>query len=323
MMSPIPDRLVIASRASRLALRQAAIVSELVRAAHPDLAIEITTVTTTGDRDGRPFEAIGTSGLFTSEVEREIAEGRADVAVHSAKDLTARLAEDCAIVCIPARGPIHDVVIGGEGASGEDRLSALPSAARVGTSSMRRRALLAESHGHLEAVEFRGNIDTRLKKVAEGAVDAAILAAAGLVRLGVEPSTYGALDPGWWVPPPGQGALAVEARTDRADIKELFESLDDSATSCEVMSERAFAARLEGGCSVPLGCLARASEGNLVVTGYLGDPDGGQSLRDRVSGPLADAETLGRELAEAILEAGGDEILDGIDPDRAPEVPAP
>ncbi|MGH2820651.1 MAG: hydroxymethylbilane synthase, partial [Actinomycetota bacterium] len=167
-MSARPGRLVISSRGSRLALKQADMVSELVRGIHPSIAIEVRTVKTSGDRDQRPFGAIGGKGLFTSEVEREVAEGRADVAVHSAKDLTAELAPGCAIVCVPRRGPVHDVVVGGGGARGEERLAALPAGGRIGTSSMRRRALLAEVRPDLEAVELRGNLDTRLRKIASG-----------------------------------------------------------------------------------------------------------------------------------------------------------
>jgi hydroxymethylbilane synthase len=323
-MSPIPERLVIASRGSRLALEQAAIISALVVAAHPDLPVEIMTVATTGDRDRRPFGAIGGKSLFVAEVERAVAEGHADAAVHSAKDVTAELGPGCAIVCVPERASVHDVVVGGRGGSGDERLASLETGARVGTSSMRRRSLLAEAHPHLDAVDFRGNLDTRVAKVLSGEVDVAILAAAGLDRLGgSDPSAVGALDPGWWVPAPGQGALVVEAKDDRHDVISLFEPLIDRHAWGELRAERAFAARLEGGCSVPLGCLARISEDQMIVTGYLGDPEGGAGLRDRISGSIEDADDLGRELAEAILAAGGDELLANIDPDRAPEVPAP
>ena len=300
--------LVIASRGSRLARRQSEIVGDLVRGAHPNIEIEVHAVTTTGDRDKRPFSEIGGKGLFTSEVEREIVEGRADIAVHSAKDLTAELFEGCALVCVPERGPVVDVVVGGSGTSGEERLGRLPEGAQVGTSSIRRRALLVEMRPDLEVVSFRGNLDTRLKKVAEGQVAAAILAGAGIERLGSD-LQLAPLDPSRWVPAPAQGALAVEALIEREDIAELFIGLGDPAAAAEVACERAFAARLEGGCSVPLGCLARADGSNLAVTGFLGMPEKGQSLRDRISGSVHEPEALGRELAEAILEAGGDEII--------------
>ena len=322
-MTTSNNKLVIASRGSRLALRQAEIISNFVRGAHPGIEVEVRTVTTRGDKDGRPFGEIGGKGLFTSEVEREVVEGRADIAVHSAKDLTAEIYEGCTIVCVPPRASVADVVVGSHGATGEERLGRLPEGARVGTSSIRRRALLAEARPDLEVVPFRGNLDTRLKKVAAGEVDAAILAAAGIERLAPENVDAAPIDPGRWVPAPAQGALAVEALIDRDDIADLFVGLGDPEAAAAVACERAFAARLEGGCSVPLGCLAQAGDGRLVVTGFLGDPYGGQSLRDRISGSVDEPEALGRELAEAILGAGGDELLADLAEGDAPEPAAP
>ena len=317
-MSALPEGLTLASRGSALARRQAGIVSELIRAAHPRIHVSVRTVTTAGDRDRRPFGSIAGRGVFVAEIEREVVEGRADLAVHSAKDLTADLAEGCTIACIPARSAPQDVVLGGQGTSGEERLRSLSRGARVGTSSARRRALVGEARADLGVVELRGNLDTRIDKVARGEADAAVVAAAGLERLDrrAEVET-GSLDPAWWVPAPGQGALAVEVATDRADLVELLRPLSDPQAEAEVACERAFASALEGGCSVPLGCLARVDGGNLVVTGYLGAPEGGFALRDRVSGGASDAVGLGVELANALRAAGGDEILleiDAVDP---------
>lgn len=275
---------------------------------------------TRGDRDARPFASIGGKGLFVAEVEQAVVDGRADLAVHSAKDLTAELAPGCSIVAVPRRAPVHDVVVGGEGESGDERLGRLPAGAVVGTSSMRRRSLLSEARPDLETVELRGNIDTRLAKVAERAVDVAILAAAGLERLGVAPGTGGALDAGWWIPAPGQGALAVEARSDRDDLRELLAALNHPVAAAELACERAFSARLEGGCSVPVGCLARTSGGRMSVTGYLGSPHGDRGLRDRIAGPIEAAAALGAELADAIFDAGGRDILEEL---REVDPPAP
>ncbi|MFN2389564.1 MAG: hydroxymethylbilane synthase [Actinomycetota bacterium] len=307
-MSPIPSRIVIASRGSRLALAQVEIVRSLIASAHPTIEVALVEVTTRGDRDLRPFAEIGSKGLFVKEVERTLLDGRADVAVHSAKDLTADLAEGCVLACVPARAPVHDVVVGGSGDTGYERLGSLPPGARVGTSSVRRRALLAEARPDLEAEDLRGNLDTRLAKVAAGNLDAAIVAAAGIERLG-DPLPTGPLDPDRWTPPPAQGALALETVAARSDLLALLEPLGDPTAWAEVTCERAYSARLEGGCSVPLGCLARVDGSRLVVSGYLGAPDGGHSLRDRISGPVRDAAALGIELAEAILAAGGDELL--------------
>jgi len=307
-MSPVPESVVLASRGSRLALLQARAVVELLGRAHPAVDVSVVAVTTAGDRDRRPFRAIGGVGLFTTEVERAVLEGRADAAVHSAKDLTAELGEGCVVLCVPGRGPVADVVVGGTGASGEERLQSLRAGAKVGTSSMRRRVLVSEARPDLEVTELRGNLDTRLERVAAGDPEAAILAAAGIERLGAD-APCALLDPAWWVPAPAQGAVAVEALAERRDLAELFAPLEDPGARAEITCERAFARRLQGGCSVPLGCLARAEGGRLVATGWLGSPLGAQPIRDRISGPPGDAGSLGAELAEAILEAGGADIL--------------
>ena len=323
MTSPTRSSAVrIATRGSKLALTQTEIVANLLRDAHPGLTVEVITVKTTGDKDSRPYAEIGGKGLFMTEVEREVLEGRADIAVHSAKDLTAELAPGCAIVCVPKRASSHDVVVGGGEGDGSQRLGSLPPGSTVGTSSMRRRALLAESRSDLAIVELRGNLDTRLRKVADGEVDAAILAAAGIERLGSDVSV-GALDPEGWVPAPAQGALAIEALTDRNDVIELLQPLEDAVARAEVTAERAFGAALEGGCSVPLGCRAVVSGGQILVSGYLGWPNGSQSFRDRISGRPEDAESLGRELALAIRSCGGDELLEELREEETPDPQAP
>lgn len=314
--------MVVATRGSRLALAQTELVLERIRALHPEVDLEVSVVKTTGDKDSRPFSEIGGKGLFTTEVEAELLAQRADIAVHSAKDLTADLAEGCSIVCIPARASVHDVVVGAEGTSGDERLGRLPAGARVGTSSLRRRALLAEWRDDLEVVEFRGNVDTRLRKVADGEVDAAILAAAGIERLGVTVDAA-PLDPMRWLPAPAQGALAIEALSERSDVAEVLAPLDDPEARARVESERSFARVMEGGCSVPLACYSRVERSGLVIDGFLGMPDGSQSMRDRISGGIHEAARLGAELAEAIVSCGGRAILDELEYLAAPAVPEP
>ena len=294
----------------------------MLRDAHPRLDIEVVTVATTGDKDARPYAEIGGKGLFMTEVEREVLEGRAELAVHSAKDLTSELADGCVIACVPKRASSHDVIVGGEGDDGAERLGSLAPGSTVGTSSMRRRALLAEVRPDLEVVELRGNLDTRLAKVAAGDVGAAILAAAGIERLGAD-APAGALDPDVWTPAPAQGALAIETRSDRADVIELLGPLEDAVSRAEVTAERSFSAALEGGCSVPLGCRAVVSGGQILVSGYLGWPNGSQSFRDRISGRPDDAESLGRELALAIRSCGGDELLEALRDEDLPTPQAP
>jgi hydroxymethylbilane synthase len=311
------DHLVIATRGSRLALRQAELVAAQLAEHHPGLDVELQVVTTSGDRDRRPFADIDGTGLFMAEVERAVLDGRADIAVHSAKDLTAELAEGAVIACVPRRGDPRDVMVGGRGSSGQERLGSLPSGARVGTSSMRRQALALEARPDLQVVELRGNVDTRLATVARGEIDAAVLAAAGLERLEAQ-AEAGPLDESWWVPAPGQGALAIESAAGRSELAALLAPLSDPRSQAELVCERAFAARLEGGCSVPLGCLAAARGSSLVVTGFLGAPDGSQGLRDRISGPVSDASAMGIELAEAILASGGKDILDDVHAEAGP-----
>ena len=317
-MTTLPDRIVVASRGSQLALRQTEILRDLLRGVEPDLELEVLTVSTKGDKDKKAsFSAIGAKGIFTTEVSAEVAAGRADVALHSAKDLTADLDPSTALICIPERADARDVVVGGQGSTGEERLDSLSSGATVGTSSLRRRVLLSEARPDLEVVEFRGNLDTRLRKVTEGEVDAAVLAAAGINRLGgVNDDLYGPLEPTRWVPSPAQGALAVEALATRSDLVELFGRISSPASTAEIACERAFSAYLEGGCSVPLGCHAVAGERGLLVTGMLGSPLTDQVLRDRISGSPAEAAVLGVELAEAILAAGGSEVLEDIKADQ-------
>ena len=305
-----------------MALTQTTTVADLLKRAHPGLMVDILEVTTTGDRDQRAFAEIGGKGLFTSEVERALIEGAADIAVHSAKDLTAELGEGCEIVCVPQRASRHDVVVGGTGESGEERIAALPAGAVVGTSSMRRRALLAELRGDLEAVEFRGNLDTRLRKVESGEVHVAVLAAAGIERLGQGTRIDGALEPDRWVPAPGQGCLAIEALTNRDDLRTLLSPLEDHSARAELTCERAFSERLEGGCSVPLGCNASVDGGRIFATGYLGSPSG-EALRQRLSGTVAEADAIGVALAEAVLAAGGDAILEDVERRSTPMVDPP
>ncbi|MFP5351349.1 MAG: hydroxymethylbilane synthase [Actinomycetota bacterium] len=312
----------IASRGSRLALAQTEIVAGLLRGSDPGVNVEVVVVKTTGDRDRRPFAEIGGKGLFTTEVEQALIAGEADLAVHSAKDLTAELAPGCVLAAIPTRASVEDVVVGGRGASGEERLGSLAPGARVGTSSMRRRALLMESRPDLEVVELRGNVDTRLRKVAEGEVDVAILAAAGLERLAVE-ADLASLGADHWVPAPAQGAIAIEATESRPDVIALVSRLDDPVSNARVSAERSFARTMEGGCSVPLGCLATVSGDRMIVNGFLAHPDAGMSMRDRISGSVREAAALGRELAEAIISCGGREILDELRELEPPPIPEP
>jgi hydroxymethylbilane synthase len=315
--------LSLGTRGSQLALRQAGIVADRLRRQYPKLGLELVTVATRGEGDSRPFARIGEGGLFTTELGAAVATGAVDVAVHSAKDLTGELAPETTIVCVPERAVPADVILGGEGATGEEAVESLSRGAVVGTSSTRRRALLMETRPDLEVVELRGNLDSRLPRIGRD-VDAAVVAAAGLERLAPSslPSCV-ALDPWTWVPAPGQGALAVQALRERGDLADLFEPLRDATATLELEAEWAFAEAVGGGCSSALGCFARIEREMMEVVAFLGVADGSRCLRRRTRGSARDAAALGRNLADELLREGAGELLAAMRTEAVRPVPAP
>ncbi len=277
----------IGTRGSALALAQARWVADRVKGES-----EIVPITTTGDRDA----ALGDKSRWVSELERALLEDRIDVAVHSAKDVPAELADGLELVAIPAREDARDAICGAPS------LAALPSGARVGTSSLRRQAQVRAARADLEVVELRGNVDTRLGKLAQGEVEALILAAAGLRRLG-HPAD-GLLD--GLVPAAGQGALALESRVDGIDRGALSGLRDPEATAC-VSTERALTSGLGASCNTPVGAHATlAGAGELDLRAWVGRPDGSQWLMDRRAGS---SRYLGQQVAERMLAAGAGELL--------------
>lgn len=295
-----------------MALAQTALAEGLLKAARPGIETETVIIRTSGDRDRRPFAEIGGKGLFTTEVEGAVVRGDADIGVHSAKDLTAEIAPGCSIHIVD-RGPVHDVVVGGAGGTGEERLAGLVAGTTVGTSSMRRRSQLAAVRPDIVAVELRGNVETRVARVDSGEIGAAILAAAGLARAGLLPDG-GELDPWTWVPAPAQGAIAIEAAMVSDELGALLDEVTDAPASAEVACERAFSARLEGGCSIPLGCLAALTENTIAAAGFLGDQSGA-GISERLTGSAEDPEGLGVALAESVLKLGGEAMLAAIRPE--------
>ncbi|HWG22112.1 MAG TPA: hydroxymethylbilane synthase [Terracidiphilus sp.] len=299
----------IGSRGSQLALWQANYIADLLRA-HGH-AVEIEIIKTTGDRlQEVTFAQVGSKGMFTKEIEDALAEGRVDLAVHSLKDLPTELPEPFALAATPARVDPRDALVSAKYAN----LAALPQGARVGTSSQRRRAQLKALRPDIEAVEFRGNVDTRLRKLAEGQVDAILLAAAGLDRLGKAEWVRQRFEPGDLCPAAGQGALGIETRRhDEATIAALA-FLDDAPTRFAVTAERAALAALGGGCQVPIGihCRMQSVEVGLVeIFGVVADPESGKTIRLHDTAPRqhANPEGLGRLLAKKLLEAGARELL--------------
>jgi hydroxymethylbilane synthase len=310
-------KLRIGSRGSQLALWQANYIADLLRA--NDHSVEIEIIKTTGDRlQGVTFaQVVGESGtakgMFTKEIEEALAEGRVDLAVHSLKDLPTELPEGFALAATPRRVDPRDVLVSVKYAD----LASLPQGAVVGTSSQRRRAQLKALRPDVEAVEFRGNVDTRLRKLAEGQVDAILLAAAGLDRLGKTEWVRQRLDPKDFCPAAGQGSLGIESRKDDALTLAALEFLNHEMTRFAVTAERAALAALGGGCQVPIGIhcrVASAQVGLVEIFGVVADPATGRAIRAHETAPRqhTDPENLGRVIAGKLLDAGAREMLPAI-----------
>ena len=296
----------IGSRGSQLALWQAHHVADLLRG--QGHAVEIEVIKTTGDRlQEVTFAQVGTKGMFTLEIEEALAAGRIDLAVHSLKDLPTELPAGFCLAATPARADARDVFVSREYVG----LHALPAGARVGTSSLRRRALLRYRRPDLECVEFRGNVDTRLRKLDEGLADAILLAGAGLDRLEKTEWVRERMAVEVMCPAPGQGALGIESRAGDARILEAVAFLDDATTRFCVTAERAALGALGGGCQVPIGVHCRPVSGDgYEILGVVADPDGSRVLSGRVVG--IEAEALGRAVAADLIEQGAGELFQGI-----------
>jgi hydroxymethylbilane synthase len=302
--------LVIATRKSRLALWQAEHVAALLRRAHPGLAVELLPMTTKGDRIlDRSLAAIGGKGLFIKELEAALEDGRAHLAVHSMKDVPGDLPAGMTLAAMLPRADPRDALI----ARGAGDLGGLPRGARVGTSSLRRRAQLLAARPDLRIEALRGNVETRLKRLDDGELDAIVLAAAGLARLGLEARIGSLLDPGISLPAVGQGVIGVECRMDDAAARAAIQALDDPAARVAVSAERAFARRLGGSCQSPIAAFAELEAGGgLRLRGLVAEPDGSRLIRDSIRGNAADAESLGDRLAERVLAAGAGELLERL-----------
>lgn len=291
----------IATRGSALALAQTNLVVEMLRAHYPAIEVEVVTVRTTGDQDqSAPLVAMG-DGVFVRGVETELLAGRADVAVHSAKDIPSAEVAGLTLAAFPPRGDPRDVLVSREGLD----FSRLPAGARLGTASPRRHALARALRPDLDVALIRGNVDTRLRKLREGQYDAIVLAAAGLERMGLRAEITEELDPAAWVPAPGQGALAVQCR-DGAMAGALLAPLDDAPTRAAVTAERAVLRRLGSGCRIPVGAYAHLDGDALILHAVLIAPDGRRTVAAERRGPAADAERLGASAADELLTKGGD-----------------
>ncbi len=303
--------LKIATRGSALALWQAHHVRDRLRALDPALTVELVILKTRGDKIlDRALSEVGGKGLFVKEIEEALLDGRADVAVHSMKDLPAEVPPELIIAAIPEREDPRDALIVAPGVGARD-VAGLPPGARVGTSSLRRSCQLKARRPDLQIVPLRGNVDTRVKKVEAHELDAAILAFAGLKRLGYADRAVSILSVEESLPAIGQGALAIECRADDAATRARLAQLDDPKTAFAVRAERGFLARLEGDCKTPLAAYATVDGEKLRLVGFVSDVEGTRSLKQEISGAAADGPALGRALAEQLLAAGADALLSG------------
>ena len=304
------NSLTIGTRGSKLALAQTHWVAEALRQAHPTLEIEIRIIQTQGDATQAaniPLASFGEKGIFAKELEAALLAGEIDIAVHSLKDLEHTLPTGLVIAAVPSREDPRDALIG-------STLDSLPRGAKVGTGSVRRRALLLSRRPDLELLEIRGNIDTRLRKGREGRYDAICLAVAGLNRLNLSDNITEILDPDWFTPDPGQGALALECRAANLSVCGLLASLDDPITHAAITAERTFLREFGGGCKTPLGALATGYGWSLHLQGMAASPDGATLIRAETWGETSGTrlpERHGEELAAALRALGADKLLKG------------
>ncbi len=300
------NQIIIGTRGSKLALWQADYIEQRLREEYPGLSVTQKRVTTKGDRIlDVPLAKIGGKGLFTKELEEEMLSGGIDLAVHSLKDMPAKVPDGLVIAAVTKRLDPGDALVSNRFSSFEE----LPKGARVGTSSLRRRAQLLCARPDLEMLDLRGNVNTRLRKLDEGEYDAIVLAVAGLKRLGFADRIRQVLPREMVLPAVGQGALAIETRADDTETREMLAFLCDDDTICCTEAERSFLARVEGGCQVPVGVYATAEGDGLVVEAVIASLDGQRFYRGNLKGTRKDASALGKSLAEKLLDKGGAEIL--------------
>ena len=305
-MSRVPGRIVIASRESRLAMWQSEHIAAQLRRLYPGSEVSILGITTRGDQIlDRPLAEVGGKGLFVKELETALEDGRADIAVHSAKDVPMHLPQGFCLAAITPREDPRDCIVSSAAAS----LEALPAGSVVGTSSLRREAQLRERHPALQVKPLRGNLDTRLAKLDRGECQAIVLAAAGLKRLGLGARIRAMLEPEQSLPAPGQGALAIECREDRGELRALLAPLEDPATAACVRAERALSRSLSGNCQLPLAAYAVASGARLRLRGLVASPDAARIVRAESTGPIGAPEELGESLAAELRTLGADAIL--------------
>lgn len=301
--------LKIGTRGSKLALTQSRWIGEKIEKMHPNVRVELVKIKTTGDRImDSPLTKMGGKGLFVKEIEESLIEKKVDLAVHSLKDVPAELPAGLTISTFPEREDPCDALI----SNGNLPLDQLPSKAKVGTSSLRRAVQLIQLRTDLDMAPLRGNVDTRLRKLESGELNAIILAAAGLKRLGLEHRITQIIPTDSILPAIGQGALGLEVRSDDAQTISLIHFLNHQPTEVTVRAERAFLKALQGGCEVPIACFACLKGDTVHLTGMVAEIDGTVFLRDKITGEMNQAEEIGKALAGRLLDAGAGKILERI-----------
>ncbi|MDO4641148.1 MAG: hydroxymethylbilane synthase [Neisseria sp.] len=305
----IPQKLVIASRESRLAMWQAEHIQARLQALYPDCEVSILGMTTRGDQIlDKSLSKIGGKGLFIKELEQALLDGRADLAVHSLKDVPMEMPEGFALAAIGERASPFDALVSVR----YERLEDLPQGAVLGTSSLRREAQLRARFPHLNVRPLRGNLQTRLDKLERGEYDAIILAEAGLQRLGLADRIRTVLPPAESLPAVGQGALGIEIAANRLDLFEILNPLNHPLTNACVTAERALARALGGSCQVPLAAYCTETDGLLTLRGMVGHPDGSVMLQASAEAPLAYADALGRAVAKKLADDGAEELIAAV-----------
>lgn len=309
-MNNQPEKIVIASRESALAMWQAKHIQSRLQALYPQTIVEILGMTTTGDQIlDSPLARIGGKGLFVKELEQALADGRADLAVHSMKDVPMNLPEGFMMAAVGEREDARDAFVSNDFES----LAALPKGSIVGTSSLRRQSQLQARFPHLKIESLRGNLQTRLRKLDEGQYAAIILAAAGLIRLGLKARIRQLISPEDSIPAVGQGALGIEISANRPDMLAVLAPLNHADTQACVEAERGMSRALAGSCTVPLGAYAQIQNNTINITGFVASIDGKEMVKERVSGQADQAEKLGQLLAEKLVALGADRILASLD----------
>lgn len=313
-MHNIPDKLVIASRESALAMWQARHIQGTLQALYPGMTVEILGMTTTGDQIlDSPLSRIGGKGLFVKELEQALADGRADLAVHSMKDVPMHLPEGFTLAAIGEREDPRDAFVSNH----YNTLEELPAGSIVGTSSLRRQSQLQARLPHLRIESLRGNLQTRLRKLDENQYAAIILAAAGLKRLGLESRIRQLISTEHSIPAVGQGALGIEINAARQDLLPILAPLNHADTAACVEAERGMSRALAGSCTVPLGAYAERQGDEIRMTGFVASVDGREILREEVRGTANNPEKLGQQLADKLIAQGADRILAAL-ADAAP-----